>query len=217
MLGFFRRLTTNQRLAALALLLGVVAIAATPTRGGRSTIDSREMAALMARSVDRVQPRALADWIIQGRADYRLIDLREAAAFAAGARIPSAENIPVSALPDAGLLPDEKILLVADDEAKAAQAWFLLTAQGYNGVAIVRGGLRGWEDDVLYPRVDGMSAAERTALESVSAHFGGTPRTGAAGGVASAPPALVQAVAPPAPPAATGAKKAAPAKKREGC
>jgi rhodanese-related sulfurtransferase len=217
MFRFLRRLTTNQRLAALALLLGVVAIAARPARGGRSTIDSREMAALMARGVDRVQPRALAGWIIQGRADYRLIDLRDAAAFAAGVRIPSAENIPVSALPDAVLPPDERVLLVADDEARAAQAWFLLTAQGHRGVAIVRGGLRGWAEDVLYPNVDGTSAADRAALEAVSAHFGGAPRTGGGSGVAVTPPALAQAAAPPPQPSAPSAKKAAPAKKREGC
>ncbi len=216
MRDFFGRLTTNQRLAALALLLGAVAIFATPTRGGRTTIDSREMAALMARGVDRVQPRTLADWIIQGRRDYRLIDLRDAAAFATGVRIPSAENIPVSALPDAGLPADERILLVADDEARAAQAWFLLSAQGYKGVAIVRGGLRAWQDEVLYPRVDGVAPADRAALEAVSAHFGGAPVAGAAAGAPRAP-ALAQAAAPPPLPAAAAAKKAAPAKKREGC
>jgi rhodanese-related sulfurtransferase len=214
---FLRRLSTNQRLAALALLLGVVAVAARPTRAGRATIDSRELAALMARGVDRVQPRALAGWIIQGRADYLLIDLRDAAAFAAGVRIPSAQNIPVSALPDAVLPPDEPILLVADDEARAAQAWFLLTVQGREGVAIVRGGLRGWEDDVLYPNVDGVSAAERAGLEAVSTHFGGAPRTAAAGGAVLTPQSLARAAAPPPQPPAAGAKKAAPAKKREGC
>jgi rhodanese-related sulfurtransferase len=210
MFHFLRRLTPNQRLAALALALGVVAIAATPTRGGRATIDSREMALLMAKGVDRVQPRTLADWIIQGRSDYRLIDLRDSAAFAAGRGIPTSENIPVSALPDAGLAPDGKILLVADDEAQAAQAWFLLTAEGYSGVAIVQGGLRGWAEDVMYPSVDGVDSAQRARLEAVSAHFGGAPRTGVATDGAVAPPA-------PPSPSAPGAKKAAPAKKREGC
>lgn len=217
MLKLIRRLTLNQRLAALALLLGAVAIAATPTRGGRSTIDSREMAALMARGMDRVAPRALADWIIQGRSDYRLVDLRDQDAFAAGVRIPTAENIPVTALADASLSPDDKILLVGDDEARAAQAWFLLAAQGYRGVAIVRGGLRGWEDEVLYPRVDGVPAGERAALEAVSAHFGGAPRTGGGAEGTAAAAAVAQAAAPPPPPPAAGAKKAAPAKKREGC
>ncbi len=218
MFQFFRNLSTNQRLAALALVLGAVALAATPTRGPRASIDSREMALLMAKGVDRVPARTLADWIVQGRSDYRLIDLRDSAAFAAGPRIPSAENIPVFVLADAGLSRDEKILLVADDEARAAQAWFLLTAQGYKGVAIVRGGLRGWAEDVLYPRLDGVDPTERTKLESVSAHFGGAPRTGGAANAAAAPAALAGTAVPaPLPPVAPGPKTGAPAKKREGC
>ena len=35
MLQFFTTLSTNQRLALLAFVLGLVAIAATPARGGR--------------------------------------------------------------------------------------------------------------------------------------------------------------------------------------
>ncbi len=213
MLKFIRTLSTNQRLAALALVLGVVAIPATPAGSGRATISAREMTWLMSRGADRVDPRTLADWIIQGRSDYRLIDLRDAAAFAAGPRIPTAENIPVAALEDAGLAPDEKILLVAADGARAAQAWFLLTAQGYTGVAIVRGGIRGWTEDVLYPNVDGMSAAARARAEAVSAHFGGSARMGG-GAAIPLPPSLSQAAVPPPPPSAT---KAAPRKKREGC
>jgi rhodanese-related sulfurtransferase len=212
---FLTTLTTNQRLALLAFLLGLVAIAATPTRGGRVSMDGREMALLMQKGADRVDARTLASWIIQGRADFRLVDLREPAAFAAGPRIPGAENIPVSALTDAGLARDERILLVADDEARAAQAWFLMRGQGYRGVYIVKGGLRGWQDDVLYPRVDGLDAAERAKAESVSAHFGGAATTGQAAAVP--PPAAPVARAAAAPPPTAPAKKAAPAKKREGC
>ncbi len=214
---FLRNLSTNQRLALLAFVLGLVAIAATPTLGPRVTIDSREMAQLMQKGVDRVDVRTLADWVIQSRADVRVIDIRDPAAFAAGPRVPSAENIPVASLADAGLGRDERIVLVSDDEAKAAQAWFLLQAEGYRGVAVVRGGLRAWQEEVVFPRVDGLDAAQRAKVEAVSAHFGGTPRTGSSAGAveAAVPPPVAQAVAPPLPPA--GAKKPGPAKKREGC
>jgi rhodanese-related sulfurtransferase len=220
MIQFLTRLTTNQRLAALAIVLGLVAIAATPTRGGRVSLDSRELALLMEKSADRVPPRTLADWVIQSRADFRLIDVRVPAAFAAGPRILSAENIPLSALADAGLARDEKILLVADDEARAAQAWFLLKALGFKGVYIVSGGLRGWNDDVLFPRVDGVGPAERARLESVSAHFGGAPRSGSAAADGSSASAIVaaRAAVPDLPAASPSAvKKPVPAKKKEGC
>jgi len=218
MFKFLSRMTLNQRLALLALVLGAIALAATPTTAGRVTIDGREMARLMSDDVDRVDVRTLAGWIIESRADVRLVDLREPSAFASGPRIPSAENIPLSSLADAGLERTERILLVSDDEARAAQAWFLLRAEGYKGVAIVRGGLRAWQEDVVYPAiVDGLTAQERARLEAVSAHFGGAPRAAAGGSIAAAPatPAVVQA-APPVPPPA-GTRKTAPAKKREGC
>jgi rhodanese-related sulfurtransferase len=220
MIQFFINLTTNQRLAVLAFVLGLGAIAATPTRGSRVSVDSREMALLLETGADRVPVRTLAEWIIQARSDFRLVDLRSPAAFAAGPRIPSAENIPIAALSDAGLARDEKILLVADDDVRAAQAWFLLVAQGYKGAYIVEGGLRGWYDQVVYPRLDGTDPAQRAQLEAMSAHFGGAPRTGAASDALNPVPApeVAQAVsAAPLLPAATGAKKPAPAKKKEGC
>lgn len=217
MLQFFTTLSTNQRLALLAFVLGLVAIAATPARGGRVTVDAREMALLMEKGADRVPARTLADWIIQTRSDFRLIDLRDPAAFAAGLRIPTAENVPIGTLAQAGLARDEKILLVADDEARAAQAWFLLEAQGYKGVRIVEGGLRGWREQVMYPRVDGVDAAQRARLEAISAHFGGAPRSGETAAASDTMPelAVAQAVVPVPP--IPAAKKGAPAKKREGC
>ena len=122
------------------------------------TVDSRDMAWLAANGSDRVAARTLADWIIQGRSDFRLIDVRTPAAFAAGPRIPSAENIPLTALFDAGLDRGEKILLVGDDQVAVAQAWLLLEASGYAGASIVDGGLAAWRDQVVYPRVDGADA-----------------------------------------------------------
>jgi rhodanese-related sulfurtransferase len=217
MFQFLRRLTLNQRLALLAFVLGLVAIVATPTAGPRVSIDSREMALLMQKGADRVDVRTLAGWIIQSRADVRLVDVRAPAAFAAGPRVPSAENIPIAALADAGFGRDERILLVSDDEAQEAQAWFLLHAQGYKGVAIVRGGLRAWQEDVVFPNVEGLDAAQRARVEAVSAHFGGAARAGSSGvsAAVTAPPAVAQAASPSLPVA--GAKKPGPAKKREGC
>jgi rhodanese-related sulfurtransferase len=219
MLKYLTNLTLNHRLALLAFVLGLGAIAATPARGGRVTVDSREMAWLAANGSGRVAARTLADWIIQGRSDFRLVDVRTPAAFAAGLQIPSAENIPLTALFDAGLGRGEKILLVGDDEVTVAQAWLLLQASGYTGASIVAGGLAAWRDQVVSPRVDGLDATTRARLEAVSAHFGGVPRIGGgadtpalspAPGVAQAAPGV-----PKLPPA--GGKKPAPAKKREGC
>ena len=219
MLTFLTKLTLNQRLALLAFVLGLVAIGATPARGDRVKVDSRDMAWLAANGSNRVAARTVADWIIQGRSDFRLIDVRTPAAFAAGLRIPSAENIPLAALFDAGLGRGEKILLVGDDPVTVAQAWLLLEASGYTGASIMDGGLAAWRDQVVYPRVDGVDASTRARLEAVSAHFGGAPRIGgdadtfvtpAGSGVAQATSGVPTLPSP-------GGKKPAPPKKREGC
>ena len=219
MVKFLSNLTLNQRLAALAIVLGVVAIGATPSRGERVSVDSRRMAMLVASGSDRVSPRTLADWIIQGRADFRLVDLRSPESFAAGISIPGAENVPVATLLDAGFSRDETIVLVGDDDVTVAQAWFLLEAAGYRGASVVDGGLRAWRDQVVYPRVDGADPTLRAKLEAVSARFGGAPRTGAGSDLPDAAPAATAALASPVVPKlpAAAGKKPGPVKKREGC
>ena len=75
------RLTRNQQLAALALILGVVAIPARPYSGTTVTFDTRELATEVAREADHVNPLDVADWIIKGRSDYRLVDIRSEAEY----------------------------------------------------------------------------------------------------------------------------------------
>ena len=135
---------------------------------------------IVEKEVDHVKPAELAAWIVEGRTDYRLLDLRSEAEFAAY-HVPTAENVPVSALPDFPLLPREKVVLYSEGGIHAAQAWFLLRAQGHTAVYTVLGGLDGWKDEVLFPEMPAdaspqeLARFERTA--AVARFFGGTPRT----------------------------------------
>jgi rhodanese-related sulfurtransferase len=227
MAGWIARLTLNQKLAAAALALGAIALFAAPYPGSSVTLDARELALVVGTRADLVEPPALAAWVIEGRADYRLIDLRPEAEFAQY-HIPTAVNIPMDGLIDAGLGRQEKLVLYTDGSLEAAQAWMLLKAQGYRGVYILSGGLQAWKDQVVFPVVaDNPTPDERTRDErriAMSAFFGGQPRSAAAvaagGGAqaamaAPATPALPKVVAPPSP--AGGAKPAAAKKKKEGC
>jgi rhodanese-related sulfurtransferase len=232
MTRWISRLTLNQKLGALALLLGAGAIFAAPTRGGAVSLDPAELAAIVQREVDHVRVEELADWIVAGRADYRLVDLRDEKAYAEY-HIPGAELIPVTGLQAAPLARNEKIVLYSDGGIHSAQAWFLLRARGYQGVYILLGGLDTWRDEVLFPALAESPTpfqAERNAkLQARAAHFGGrarvsvasptdsdTPAAATTPPIAAAPPAL-PATAPPA--AIAGATGAAPArkKKKEGC
>ncbi len=219
--------TRNRVLAAAALGLGVLALAGNPYRGHTVTMNTQDLATIVASKVDHVTATELADWIVQNRSDYRLIDVRDPAEFAVD-HIPTAENIPITDLPDAGLGRNEKIVLVSEGGIHSAQAWMLLRAQKYTGVYILFGGLDAWRDEVVSPIAPSNPTPEEArAFEravQVSRFFGGAPRAAVSDSAAGAPrllatpapasPAPTIAKAPP-PPAA--AKTAPPKKKKEGC
>lgn len=217
------RLPLSGRLAILAALLGVGALAiGDPRSAGRVTLDTRELAAIVEGEVDHVTPAELADWLIQGRDDFRLIDLREAKEFATY-HVPNAENLTVTGLVAAELPRNEKIVLYSAEGIHSAQAWFFLAAQKYPAAYILLGGLNAWQEQVLFPVQPGAGAspAELAAFAraaEVAKHFGGGPRAATAGNAqlaaVAAPTLPTPAVVAPAAPAAGGA---APKKKKEGC
>ena len=208
----------NQKLAIVALALGAIALLSQPHRGPFVKLDARELALVVEQEVDHVTPAELAAWIVEGRADYRLIDLRDEPEFASY-HIPTAENAQLTALADYPLARNEKIVLYSEGGIHAAQAWLLLRAQGYPGVYTVLGGLDGWKDEVLFPVLPADAGpAERAHFERAAAlarFFGGEARTD---GDAAAAPATIElpkldAPAGPATPLPGAPRK----KKKEGC
>jgi len=220
--------TLNRGLVAAALLLGTLAMAGQPARGHRVTIDTQQLATIVGEEIDHVSPAELADWILRGSTDYRLVDLRDEATFAEY-HIPTAENVPVAQLPDHGLTRNEKIVLYSDGGIHSAQAWMLLAAQGYRGAYILRGGLEAWRDEVVFPLAPAdMGPRDAAAFErkvQIAGFFGGHPRTASAAAADSGMTSIgatgtagreAPKVAAPAPPAAK--RVGAPAKKKkEGC
>ncbi len=208
-------MTLNQKLAIAAVALGAIGLVARPNAGGRVTIDTRTLAAEVAREVDHVDVYELADWIVQGRSDFRLIDVRDEKAFVEY-HIPTAENVPLARLEDYPLLRNEKIVIYSDGGIHSAQAWFLLKARGYAGAYILRGGLEEWTDAILFPTFSENPTPFRrqrdARVRALSVHFGGSPRTGAAAET-SAPRAMPKMDAPAGAPAAAKPAK----KKKEGC
>lgn len=213
------RLTVNQRLALAAFLLGAGAVFARPTVGATVSINPQELAVIVQRGADRVAPIDLANWIIEGRSDYRLIDLRDEGQYSRY-HIPTAENVPLAALPSVEIEPTEKVLVYSDDGARSAQGWFLLRARGLKGAYMLTGGLDGWKQTVLFPILaDGSKQSSDAKLQAISRHFGGAPRA-AGSGSAGAPvpdPAVSNATTlpPPPPPVSGGVRPKA--KKKEGC
>jgi len=213
------RFTTTHYVALVLVGLGVLAaFAGSPYQGTRYTVDAKELARVVEGEVDHVNPETLADWIIQGKADFRLIDLRTEPEFSAY-HIPGAENVTLTALPEYGLTRNEKIVVYSEGGIHSAQAWFLLKAKGYRGVYMLRGGLEEWKDQVLFPTLAAnptpAQIVEFAKMKEVSKFFGGSPQAGgAAGQEAAIAPAMPKLEMPQSAQAPAGAPKK---KKKEGC
>lgn len=213
-------LTVNQKLGIGAFVLGVLALGANPYPGHAVSIEPRDLAVMVQREVDHVSAREVADWIVAGRADFRLLDLRTAEAYSAY-HLPGAEHVPLAALPDRRFDPLERVVLYSDGTTHAAQAWFLMRARGARNAYILQGGLDAWKDEVLFPRLGEAATPfqqhRNEGLARVAAHFGG--RAIAADGPVTAadhPDMPLPSVVPTAP--AAGSVPAAGArKKKEGC
>jgi len=213
------RLTRTHYVAILLGVLGLfAAIAGDPYQGTQYTVDAKELARVVEGEVDHVNAETLADWIIQGKADFRLIDLRTEAEFA-GYHIPGAENVALTALPEYGLAKTEKIVLYSEGGIHSAQAWFLLKARGYPGAYMLRGGLEEWKDRVLFPKLAENPTPAQTVefakMKEVSKFFGGTPQLGSAPvQQATVAPVMPRPEMPQNAQAPAGAQKK---KKKEGC
>jgi rhodanese-related sulfurtransferase len=208
-------MSVNRILAAVALALGALAVLGDPYQGSVVTVNTKELAAIVEAKVDHVDAVELADWILRGETEYRLIDIREEAAYSEY-HIPTAEHVPIGMLPDYPLLRNERIVLYSDGGIHSAQAWFLLKAQGYHGVYMLFGGLDAWKDEVLFPALPADPTPEELArferARFVSEQFGGTPRTGVEDEVRQAAVPLPKVDASARTVAPTRAKK-----KKEGC
>lgn len=114
-----------------------------------------QIARVVAQKEDRVAVDDLARWIIEGRQDFVLIDVRSADDFAAG-HIDSAENIPLTELVSTQrkqVLPnDRKLVLYSQGSELAAQAAVLLRLSGYDANLLL-GGYNFWGQHVLNPDI----------------------------------------------------------------
>jgi hypothetical protein len=212
------KFTLNQKLALVAGVLGFLAIfAGSPYKGNTATLNVKELGLIVEKETDHINVEELADWIIKGKADYRLIDVRSEKEFETY-HIPSAENVPVASLFGGGIQRNEKVILYSEGGIHAAQAWFLLKAQKYHNAYILRDGLAEWKEKILFPSIgESASAEEKSAFEkrkAVSSFFGGTPQVGATDSNTTPQIAMPKLEMPAASAAPGGAPKK---KKKEGC
>lgn len=212
-----KKLSTNQRLALLALVLGFGALFGGQKSDAKVEVDLRDMAIAIDKKTDHVSATDLADWIIEGKI-IRLIDVREAEAFAEY-HIPGAESCQLAGLLDYPIERNEEIVLYSGGGYHAFQAWSLLKAKDYKAVYVLFDGLNGWKDEVLFPAASAETTAEARAAfakaVTVSKQFGGKPRTESGDAGETSPVIMPKVEAPTGLMPAGGAKPKK--KRREGC
>jgi len=213
-------LSLNQKLAAAALALGALAVFANVTPGPLVTVHAKELLTSVERREDHVTPQQLAAWIVEGRGDYRLVDVRDEQAFAEY-HIPGAESVPLATVADGALSRGDKVVLYGEGGIHAAQAWMVLRGLGYPRVYTLLEGLSAWKDEVLFPVMptspDPAQQARFERAVAVAKYFGGQPRAAAAAGAAPLALPTAAAAAVVAPPSLPAGARVGPRKKREGC
>ncbi len=113
-------------------------------------------------------PVVVADWIIAGRNDFMLLDLRSQADFDAG-HLPDAVQITPAKLQESGMvraLPTYKKLVLYDAAGEIeAETLYPLLEEGHH-VLVLQGGYAAWQREVLTEPavVEGPAEAKRRAV-----------------------------------------------------
>jgi rhodanese-related sulfurtransferase len=144
----------KKTLKATLLSLSVASVTACGP-STRSDVSFTDVAQAAARQDDRVSAHDLATWLIEGRGDFQLVDVRMPADFEKG-HIGDAQNIPLAELvTDAAIdaLPsDRKIVVYSNGSENAAKATVLLRLSGINA-HLLTGGYNAWQDKILNPDI----------------------------------------------------------------
>ncbi len=219
LLEMIQKIDLKIKLAAIAIFMGFTAfIISNPFDTSHAKISTKDLSVMVQTEVDHINVDVLADWIIKGKSDYRLIDLRTEKEYN-NYNIPTSENIPITNLLDGELSRNEKIVLYSEGGIHSAQAWFLLKAKDYKNVYMLRGGMEEWNDKILFPKLTSNATQEEKAkfeiASAISRYFGGQPQviTGSEITLSVSNPKPVLKIQPPKGSASGSVKK----KKKEGC
>ena len=145
-----------------------------------------DVAQSAARAEDRVSVEQLAEWLIEERKDFVLIDVRSQDEYLQG-KIHEAQNIPLAELvmseTIATLPTDRKVIVYSNGSENAAKASTMLRLAGLDA-HLVTGGYNAWHQRILNPDIsaeelDGESP-QVSAQRAYSCYFVGDRGEGAA-------------------------------------
>ena len=144
----------NSTVLGACLTAAAVALSACgPT--GTDGVPMKDVAQAAARGEDRVSVHELATWLIEGRGDFVLVDVRLPDEFASGA-IDQAQNIPIAQLASVDSLDslprDRKVVVYSNGSENGAKAVVMLRLSGISAQLLV-GGYNAWHSRILNPDI----------------------------------------------------------------
>lgn len=139
---------------ATLLSFSVASIAAC-SPSNETDVSLADVAQAAARQDDRVSVEDVAGWLIEGRGDFKLIDVRSPDDFEDG-MIGEAENIPVTQLITEDVLRslprDRMVIVYSNGSENAAKAVVLLRLKGIDA-HLMAGGYNAWHEHILNPDI----------------------------------------------------------------
>jgi len=144
----------KKSIKATLLSLSVASIAACGP-SNKPEVSFADVAQAAARHDDRVSVEDVAGWLIEGRGDFSLIDIRSAEDFESG-NIGEAENIPITQLVAEDVLlslpRDRMVIVYSNGSEHAAKAVVLLRLNGIDA-HLMAGGYNAWHQRILNPDI----------------------------------------------------------------
>ena len=175
-----------KRMSTLSLLIATAATLVACGQPSGNQVTFVEVAQSAARQDDRVSVDELAEWLIEDRKDFLLIDVRAADDFEKG-RIGAAQNVPLAELVTseslAGLPTDRRIVVYSNSSENAAKAAVMLRLGGFDA-HLVTGGYNAWHQRILNPDISAQAldgeSLQVAAQRAYSCYFVGDRKNGAA-------------------------------------
>jgi rhodanese-related sulfurtransferase len=150
---------------AALLSMSVASIAACGP-SDKADVSLVDIARAAAQKDDRVSIEDLAHWLVEGRGDFQLIDVRVPDEFESGS-IGDARNIPIAQLVSEDVLsslPTDRLIIVySNGSENAAKAAVLLRLSGFDA-HLLTGGYNAWHQRILNPDISA-SALDGESLQ----------------------------------------------------
>jgi rhodanese-related sulfurtransferase len=143
------------KFSKVTLLALSVALIAACSESDKREVSLVDIAQAAARQDDRASVEDVAGWLVEGREDFKLIDVRMPEDFESGS-IGDAENIPIAQLvtPDVlSRLPTDRMVIVySNGSENAAKATVMLRLSGIDA-HLLTGGYNAWQSRILNPDI----------------------------------------------------------------